>query len=120
MRVVAGADRGARRSHQPTLERSAMDIHVAPIWRNRLAKFFAAAVTFSAIAFVPAITMVIEPTSVTVAHRAGLASAAIPGEPRFPAAVYLNRNSVSQTPIYYASQTQVEKHAKHTSWRSQP
>src|SRR5215467_2338999 len=104
MRGVAGARRDARRSPQRALERSAMNRHVAPIWRNRLSKFFAAAATFAAIAFVPATTMVIEPTSVTVAHRAGLASAAIPGKHRFPAALYLNRNSESRTPIYDASQ----------------
>ena len=57
-----------------------MNTYVAPIWRTGLAKFLAVAVTFAAIAAVPATTMVIEPASVGVARRAYLASATVLGE----------------------------------------
>ena len=77
-----------------------MNRHVDLIWRIRLAKFSAAAVTFAAIAFVPATTMLIEPTSVTVAHRAGSAFAMIPGKHRFPGALYLARSPFPSSDEY--------------------
>lgn len=76
-----------------------MNRHVAPIWRNRLAKFLAVAVTFAAIAAVPATTMVIEPASVGVARRAHLASATFLGEQRFLVVPHLiNRNLEPRRP----------------------